>query len=220
MKKTGFIFISAFALILLISVFFLNFILAQDNTPLNSPVSEQDVANIQNIVANVPINEQGQIDTTKLNDYQSTLEKNLAFMVTYGKFMKYVAGMEFDFTGMFAFVFFLWIFYLASFFTIINGFSSFSYWISLGVSFLIDIILANTGFVLKSATLISGIFTSWWAWIIADVVIILLVFVEAGVGNYFKKRKEQKAKMLQALDRTKLHGDVKALEEITKPLKE
>jgi hypothetical protein len=116
------------------------------------------------------------------------------------------------------------LFYWLSFFNIIKVFSTFSDWVSLGIGFLMAVILANTGVVVKTFNVLSYLFNAWWTWAIAFVLIILLMCVESGFGSYFKKmrenREEMKAKQAQNLDRIKLHGEVKALDEITKPLKD
>jgi len=224
MKKSGLNCLGLVFILLAICFYFVinfNFALAEDVT---SPVSDQDLQSVQSGVSQLPITDEGQVDTTKLKDYQSNLEKSLSFLKEHGQFLKYIVGAEFDFTKVFFFIFCLWLFYWMSFFNIIKSFSSFSEWVSLGIGFLMAVMLANTGVVLKTFNIISYLLDAWWTWLIAFVLIILLMFVESGFGSYFKKmrenREEMKAKQKQALDRIKLHGEVGALDEMTKPLRE
>jgi len=65
---------------------------------------------------------------------------------------------------------------------------------------------------------------AWWTYVIVYVVIITLICLDVGLGEYFKKQKkkrdEEAAKEQEATDRERLHGQTEVIGKVTDSLGE
>jgi hypothetical protein len=161
---------------------------AQDETP----ITEEDAEKIQNAIDQIPLDESGEIDQEKLEDYTSTAEQRIAKINSWldknAEWLKVVFGMKPAVSGVFFLNLFLIIVFLVYF---RNGlaFSSFSDNICTILAFLMTILFIQFGLIAKISESIINLLSKWWLYLIA---IILLIAISALGRNLGKVAEEWK----------------------------
>lgn len=118
-----------------------------------------------------------------------------------------IGSSVFEFSWVFALTFFIWIFFVSSFYTIITGFSTFSKFASGAVSVILGIVLANIGVIKLTVNAVSYLLNVWWTWLIALVLLIILIVVEVKIRKMTKKTRENQKKFQEELDKERLHNE-------------
>ena len=214
MKKVLFLCVLLFSLIL---------INAQD-MPQTPPIVEEETAKkIQEFGEKIPLNpETGKPDQEKLKPWKSKAEERIEWLNNNTKFLKpitkYSIGEEFALSFRFLLAFFIWCFFVMAFFVAINGYSSLSEGVSLGIALALGVVLGNLGFIKKIIDLIGYLLKSWWTWSLAIIIIIVLIIIEIKFGKILKERRKKMKEMMREIKMEEGERAAEALSEAAKGL--
>ncbi|MDO8517014.1 MAG: hypothetical protein Q7S33_02715 [Nanoarchaeota archaeon] len=205
LKKLGVFFV--------FSLLFLLVFVSAENLPNQSSVSN-DVNNIQNAVNDIPITETGEIDTTKLVDYQSKLEKNIAainlWLENNASWLKIVFGMVPEISWLFFINFLIMITFLNI--LVLNGHSLFVF-LSKSAAMIAGLAVFVILLVLKVffniALIIRNALNKWWMLLIGIILLIVINYFFDYFFKYRRKQEENAAKEKEQTNRTALDKFVK-----------
>lgn len=195
MKKVSILII----LLLISNIISISLIKAQDEDLPGMPVSESDLEKIENITSNIPIDEQGNLDESKVAGWKSKIEEiNNNYiqpaMETLNPFFKLVLGAEYSFSYAFVFAVIIWLILFFIIFPIASVLFG-KWYFGFIASFAITSLIGLSGVIKKAAEMISTMITTWWlaliALIAAIIIGVLLYLFSKLFKNYIKKQKEQ-----------------------------
>ena len=235
MKKIGVLIV-----VLLLSVFFVNFIHAQDEPSSDVNVGEEDMEKIQGAIDKIPIDDEtGGIDKEKLNLTKSKAEERIdainLWLEDNASWLKVVFGMVPEISWVFVIVLYFWLLFFVN--LVLNGniwgiiISNKTYAKSLGFGIFIVLVVTkimyyiglgayNLADTFWNKILPYGIVFAVIVMIIFAIVLVVLAIYAPGVLLVLKKKlddwREKKAKEEQELDRKVLHTEIEAMQESSK----
>lgn len=193
--KKSIILLTIFILLTSIS---LTSIMAQDMTEL-----EQNAEKIKKNIDKLPLDEQGNIDQTKLVSYKSAAEQRIAKINSWldknAKWLNVIFGMK----PAISWVFFLNLFMIICFLVFIRNslnFSTFSDTTCIAIAFILTIIMIQLRLFSMLSEKIIGLFSKWWFYLIVIIVFIVLSGISGQLGKlaeeWKKKRAEKKVQKI------------------------
>ena len=213
MKKIGVILIS----LLLLNIICFSLIRAE-NIP-GMPISESDLNKVENLTNKIPLDEQGNVDESKVTEWKSQAELRIEQINKYiGPVSKFLFGVELSLSWMFVFSVLLWITIALLITSPIKDILN----LNTLLAFLIGIIIATIGMNTLGPKLISMIslaLNTWWAAVIAIVLIVIILAVYIGIMKTFgdnlraknkqdeEALREQKAETVEKINDIRLKGE-------------
>jgi len=204
---------SALLILVLLMISFFSFASAELEDPTVSEF-QQDAQQIQDIVEQVPITEEGEFDESKLNLTKSKAEERIdkinLWLEENASWLKVLFGMVPEVSWLFAINFLLILAFIAYFRNILVFFSFFSE----KVATLIGIVLAAFAVLVKIpvsiARFLVGLFSQWWVQLIIFFAVIALLFFGVWLGHFAKQIRENREKYQERLGRKLLKEETEA----------
>jgi len=187
MKKEVSMFI--FVLLLVSSI---NIVIAEDTTTL---AGVQDAEDIQNLVGQIPVTDDGNIDPDKLANYTSKAEQRIAEINKFldkVSWLKYVFGIPPAISILFLINILIIIVFLVYIKNILE-FSTFSNNVTTTITILFTIVLIQVNTISSISRKLISMFTSWWFYAILIVGLIVIAKLGSFMGNYAEARRKNKA---------------------------
>jgi hypothetical protein len=225
MKKTGVLLIFIFLFLFITSIISANlsFVKADngnnnDNTPPGVPgISEEDKQKIEDVVENIPLDEQGKLDEGKLDITKSKAEERIEKINQWLEFtdpvFDFTFGIKLRLSWEFAYLLFLVLISLSVFHNLPGWIGLNKEWFAILFGFGVTFALGFFRILKWLVEKIMLITNKWWWKLVAILILLIVLFILAGGGQMLKKWADKRR---EKADREKLHKGAEEAKHIGK----